>query len=78
MSMPEAEIIAGPEIDASEAFCAEEQEPETEEKWEIEGTYQKSISASGIIRLHYPQEQYSLYIYPVRADLLPAGLFHIE
>lgn len=55
-----------------------ESDPSAEEKhMELVGHYQVTISDQAVIRFAYPRKKYSIYIYPVRTDLLTPGLFSV-
>lgn len=74
-SVTDEVILKGPKLDPR---STEATDSGKEEKWELAGNYAKSISPDGVIRFFYPRDEYSLFIYPVRRDLLKSGLFEVE
>lgn len=67
-------ILAGSEIPMQPRVVDEEI---PEEKFQIAGEYQVTISEKAVIRFEYPSKKYSVFVYPLRTDLLEPGLFNL-
>lgn len=65
-------ILSGPELDQPL-----EKTLEREEEEKHISLYEKSVSEKGIIQIRYPSKRYSIFVYPVREDLLPHDIFSV-